>query len=716
MKKNNESQPNQINSEDSHRHLFYPNELRNSVTLQRMILHISEHRKNMENARDIFNPENFLELHDLCKRIESDHSLSENQKSLNGINEALREMVDAAGRGKVKFGFIYPIIRYWDKELKISLKVLGAQSGKVVTILPYRTSFMDHSKSQLDKYLAPENYSADSDYIKNPQKFLFMDGKNSLKYNPYGLSLSNQIFNKLREAFAPYSPLHLIEFQKDLFDYFSQSSYVKRLTPEYHVKNSSINFDENFNLLNEPEELFHLRNLVIAQESVAERVFLPLLKSLKMDVSFANLNSYYSMYSNPLSNDPGEEMERIEQLIISINQIPNSDKFSQDDQKVLEALKAGNELINILLLLIPHLKNEIDNLKRKARIQSAFNKIVSHNAGEKTLFRYNLHNPLENFEPKIENESLAKELDAFLKKNLFYRKVSPEYGVDFLYFLAPDNALQVVHNLARLTSNGVSKFKEQYEVSKELYYEMTGSKLENLNTAIPSALIPKLESEIAELDEKQIKQEKSLSFKDRFNRHAAYLTILIGLILSIFLFIHQDQPIILFLSIPLSLFLGFVMGIVFQKRDKEENYSEKFKKDLIPIYEKAKYYINLPGSNPETRIFTRSKLQLFYKDYLLEIRTNLKDFQNETDDRILNLLVDSGIKFCVAFKLPEKAIPEGSPDTEIYIPKVLLKNETSKNAILESVQKMYDLAGDSNTRAMYGYLNKILRQDLSNYL
>ena len=127
-----------------------------SDTLQYLLASIANRHLSIEsNYSKEEHPLHYLYISQIEGEIEKS-SLSRESKSTKNINHALSHLLDIEGGGTSKLGYVYPILTEAFNRIQINIALISPQTGKSISIKPFREICTTFNHAILDKIFAKQ--------------------------------------------------------------------------------------------------------------------------------------------------------------------------------------------------------------------------------------------------------------------------------------------------------------------------------------------------------------------------------------------------------------------------------------------------------------------------------------------------------------------------------------------------------------------------------
>jgi hypothetical protein len=690
-----------------------------SDTLQYLLASIANRHLSIEsNYSKEEHPLHYLYISQIEGEIEKS-SLSRESKSTKNINHALSHLIDIEGGGTSKLGYVYPILTEAFDRIQINIALISPQTGKSISIKPFRENCTTFNHAILDKIFAKQiprlTFEDEVEDLKD--LLLFPDQETGiLTYNPTAISFENELSLLFRDVFMPYDPLPIKDFYHDAIKYGVTSGKLIQVSHEYHILNTEFALDKTGKLTDSPEIFKHFQKILTSLHLIVIKEIQKIAQELKLMNIDALIADYKTRFTDSIENIPELEKDRILTILNIIEKFPIDNTLPDESKPLILNFKEGGKILSTIVKSITKLRMEAREKFLKNSLQSFAQRIADGSKTKKILqvVRLNKLNELE----ALENESLAKELEKmivnYINSSLGFIDESQEGNrvyqvVDPMYFSS------VLNHHCELKNTGATGAK-QYKYCKLIEEHLQSGILSaKLDEGIPPKELTKIQKSIADFNEK-LRQEKLLEEKRaNFNSRVAYLS---GIFIFLFLFsVYQISKSIIIglLTIPISVGAGYALGKYYRKNKgqssiEEEDPSEKWKPrrqngSMDPYY-KSVESILFPTSysSIKDRIYTHKRLRKVLTDNIKSIKLKAsKLYLNQSDDKIIINIENGVFEECKILKIPADKIPKNEPKLYIFSKKDI-STPLVKNKITEYFKKLSEKINPPDLKIQKYYL------------
>ena len=617
--------------------------------------------------------------------------------------------MDISHGGQHKVGYLYPILFIDNGKLACKINIFSALEEKT-HIQPYRNKSFNFSIPVIDMLFSGKIRSVKRiKEAETPENIVMTVLKNKdLSYNPLGISFEHDIESFLRKAYIPYEYIPIKDFVQDVIAYGLKVDQLDEINPDYHIVKEEVELDEIGKIRKYPEVFFHYWGHLKAINKILSEELHKIAKDSKLLDLDASITDYKNKYIKGLDSDPFKELDRVEDLIQIIDRYPIQSSFSEGIKNLIHSTQEGSKYLRIF-------KEKIFTIYedgKKNLIESSLVKFgtrISNTSRDKKIvqtIRINQIPEMVSFkEPTMAKEFQTKILN-YIHKNLgVYEEIDTE-GKKIYYVLDPAFYSSILLNHGKLASNGESS-KKLYEIVKKIHTIMLAKNIKlKVDSRIHYLELQTIREGLSELEigfrHEKVKEEK----KSKFNMGIAIFTFFFSLMLFLGLLKLLNNPFILMLGIPVSGFLAYSFGKLFNKEVKknkndsfENKLPEKKAKDktLGPYFELAESIV-FPNSfkTIEERIITRKKLRKILNDTYPSLKNKSYDtFKDMSDEKALGLLETTITENSVTIEVPSEFVPKNEANlfffskTDLRSPllkkKIIdhLNQESSKNKKLE---------------------------------
>jgi len=651
----------------------------------------------------------YLSLDQLAIELKNTKSLTESLKKKQAVDDVFKEILDISHGGQHKVGYLYPILYIDNGKLICKINIFSALEEKT-HIQPYRNKSFNFSTPVIDMLFSGKIRSVKRiKEAETPENIVMTVLKNKdLSYNPLGISFEHDIESFLRKAYIPYEYIPIKDFVQDVIAYGLKVDQLEEINPDYHIIKEEVELDDMGKVRKYPEVFFHYWGHLKAINKILSEELHKIAKDSKLLDLDASITDFKNKYKKELDSDPFKELNRVEDLIQIIDRYPIQSSFSEGIKNLIFSTQEGSRYLRIF-------KEKIFTIYedgKKNLIESSLVKFgtrISNTSRDKKIvqtIRINQIPEMASFkEPTMAKEFQTKILN-YIHKNLgVYEEIDTD-GKKIYYVLDPAFYSAILLNHGKLASNGESS-KKLYEIVKKIHTIMLAKNIKlKVDSRIHYLELQTIREGLNEL-EVGFKREKTKEEKNsKFNLGIAIFTFFFSLLLFLGLLKLLSNPFILMLGVPVSGFLAYSFGKLFNKKVKknkndsfENKIPEKKAKDktLGPYFELAESIV-FPNSfkTIEERIITRKKLRKILNDTYPSLKNkSYETFKDMSDEKALGLLETTITENSVSIEIPSEFVPKNEANlfffskTDLRSPllkkKIIdhLNQESSKNKKLE---------------------------------
>ncbi len=712
---------------------IYPfNETQGSAILSRIVYHSKQKAEKAEMERIdkfkkyILRLNDFYTIQELFETLKFDSSLTQSHKSTESIDEALKEMIDLNNKGRIKYGYLYPVLQEINNELKAKILVSITPEMVALPTAVYRGIFIKYNKSYILNYLSSFRHDPESDYYKNPNGYLIKVENGIKVFNPFGLSILETLREIINDGFSPFTPIELNDFFQDTGEYCSNSEFALRLNDLYYLNKYEIVLNHQGVPIREPEVFFHYLSIYNTVEILILVDINELCDKYGLSVTKSQIKEYIRKFPKTSIKDPNLLAERLATLDSIMQKVNASPRMESGEKKMISSIKRGISLLYEFDSLIKKTNDFLSEARKKQMLENISLHIEDHFKVKKTLYVYDPERPfVESYERDKntpDNKILVKN---YIFKNFYYYETSTHDGRPFYYILSPKCCLEVMVNLADLAQNNDS-YSNQYKVVKLLRDKMIKDGITDLDQNIELKQKNSLDKNLKQIKEKEKKIEEVKEKKRSYNSMVAFASGGTSIIFIMVLLMIYQNPIIMTL-IPVSLILSYYLGGVIKKAKKDllNNNPNLNHFTEVAFDSNSSYYIDIvkkllynDSSKIEDKFLDKHKLSFIFLSMIPKIRENRPSMTNEvSDENIIENMIDITERFSLVITVPPE-ISKGNMAKQIYIAKENLKDNYIKAQLLEfclNKQKVAKLNKSTDLERYYKYLAEILDHDFSLY-
>ncbi|MGJ4753186.1 hypothetical protein [Leptospira kmetyi] len=530
------------------------------------------HKKTEKHGSKSIHPSYLLTLDKLGELLNKYRNLSEQAKSPPSVDLALRQLVDYEKKGKNKSAYIYPFLVRNGAKVLARIAIASPQKEAKTDVTPYRVACFEFSEEMIDLILQNRSKKPKLPDEDNPGSFLLHKnkaGKNWLF--PKLASLEAEFSTLLKRGFLPYSYIPMMDFLRDFLTYAVQKNYVMKILPDYHIILDDLQLNPDGSYVNQPEVIAHYR----CQADALEKFAIPYLKELCTRAGYSLFATRIAEFEQTHIQmvEPGRKQnsEKVKALISLINDYPFDRETDELGKKVSETCRLSIQILSRLI-------EEKDRLveRKEENVFKSLKTRILHKIGENTLQDQTLYK----FSPeqKLKSSGLLDEsrypaLIEELKKD-----ISDQYGMKVIekadqtseiYAVDPGYMAAVLHKLSGMATSNPA-YQKDLDIAREINASLSNPKHPGLNAKLKAENIVKLQQGIQAMEQLEAEKQRSQEFAKKFNLPMGMLGFVASMILFLIASVHFRTTGILFVGIPVSLFLGLMLAFYFRDKEKSD--------------------------------------------------------------------------------------------------------------------------------------------------
>ncbi|XDD50377.1 hypothetical protein AB3N59_00740 [Leptospira sp. WS92.C1] len=530
------------------------------------------HKKTEKHGSRGIHPSYLLTLDKLAELLNKYRNLSEQAKSPPSIDLALRQLVDYEKKGKNKSAYIYPFLVRNGAKVLARIAIASPQKEAKTDVTPYRVACFEFSEEMIDLILQNRAKKPKLPDEDNPGAFLLHKnkaGKNWLF--PKLASIEAEFSTLLKRGFLPYSYIPMTDFLRDFLNYSLKKNYIMKILPDYHLILDDLQLNPDGSYVNQPEVIAHYRCQVDALEKFA----IPYLKELSERAG-------YSLFKGKIADfeqthiqmvEPGRKQnsEKVKALIDLINEYPFDRETDDLGKRVSETCRSSIQIISKLIEEKDKLiQRKEENVFKSLKIR-ILNKITENTLQDQTLYKFSP-------EQKLKSSGLLDETRYPALVEELKKEISEQYGMKVIekpdqtseiYAVDPGYMAAVLHKLSSMAVSNPS-YQKDLEIAREINATLSNPKHPGLNAKLKAENIIKLQQGIQALEQIESEKQKSQEFAKKFNLPMGMLGFVASMILFLIASVHFRTTGILFVGIPVSVFLGLMLAFYFRDKEKKD--------------------------------------------------------------------------------------------------------------------------------------------------
>lgn len=672
-----------------------------------------------------------LSLDYLHTLLQKESSLKENEKTPAAINGALKQMLDLYTNGKEKYGYLYPILINENNKIIPKVILIAPQKDKQTAIQPYRESCFNFSKKIIDQMLVTRAKNTRRSDDTTDTSLLRLSKSGSEWLFPKFLSVESELVSLLKKGFQPYAYIPLTDFIEDFTSYGLKSDKLVQILPDYHMIQEKVEFTDNGEYSKVPEVIYHYKSQVESLEKFVLKYLGGAAEKLKFHIYQNSLNKFKEKYNSSYPDDPVAISERMNELFDVISLFPGAGAQDENIKKILETCDESIQICKKLYAKMDDLVRYKEKYLSSVFLDGIQKKIDDHTKEKMTLFVLDMKATLNksNIQDKQLLYELEKELKQIIQTKYGYFESMSNEGKEFFYVTHPGYITCTIHNLTRLTIENKS-YQKQLDIAKIILSKLEEAKRTDIDSLVTEEDKKRLLQKIEEIRNQETQRLRRLEFRNSYNIFAGISGFIISLIYFLILYNTYNDLLYALLSIPVSVFTGFVFSILFRRKpfidrkekdieegDSKENSagSETEKTNQI-IKASESYVFKAKFNSIEERIHDRNSLKETIRANLDIIKANSQIFAKEkNDEKIVSTIENAMLFYSAVITIPSDITPKGKP-TMIILQRADLKNPHIRTQIAEYFKFQSAAGRSTGSAAYYNYLYQAVERDYFKYV
>ncbi|RHX94962.1 hypothetical protein DLM76_06410 [Leptospira yasudae] len=530
------------------------------------------HKKTEKHGSKSIHPSYLLTLDKLAELLNKYRNLSEQAKSPPSVDMALRQLVDYEKKGKNKSAYIYPFLVRNGAKVLARIAIASPQKEAKTDVTPYRVACFEFSEEMIDLILQNRAKRPKLPDEDNPGAFLLHKnkaGKNWLF--PKLASLEAEFSTLLKRGFQPYSYIPMMDFLRDFLTYANKKNYVMKILPDYHLILDDLQLNPDGSYVNQPEVIAHYR----CQADALEKFAIPYLKELSARAGYSLFGTRIAEFEQTHIQmvEPGRKQnsEKVKALISLINDYPFDRETDELGKKVSETCRLSIQILSKLMEEKDRLVERKEENVFKSLKSRLLNKIAENTLEQQTLYRFSPEQKLKSSGLLDESRypSLIEELKRDITAQYAMKEVQkPDQTVE-IYAVDPGYMAAVLHKLSGMATSNPA-YQKDLEIAREINASLSNPKHPGLNAKLKAENIVKLQQGIQAMEQLEAEKQRSQEFAKKFNLPMGMLGFVASMILFLIASVHFKTTGILFVGIPVSLFLGLMIAFYFRDKEKSD--------------------------------------------------------------------------------------------------------------------------------------------------
>ncbi|QVK54354.1 hypothetical protein FH596_00700 [Leptospira borgpetersenii] len=530
------------------------------------------HKKTEKHGSKSIHPSYLLTLDKLAELLNKYRNLSEQAKSPPSVDLALRQLVDYEKKGKNKSAFIYPFLVRNGAKIQARIAIASPQKEAKTDVSPYRTACFEFSEEMIDLILQNRAKKPKLPDEDNPGAFLLHKnkaGKNWLF--PKLASLEAEFSTLLKRGFQPYSYIPMTDFLRDFLTYATKKNYVMKILPDYHIILDDLQLNPDGSYVNQPEVIAHYR----CQADALEKFAIPYLKELSERAGYGLFRTRIAEFEQTHIQmaEPGKKQngEKVKALISLINDYPFERETDELGKRISETCRFSIQIISKLMEEKEKLVQRKEESVFKSLKSKILHKIGEHTLQEQTLYSFSPEQKLKSsgLSNVIRYPALIDELKKEISERYGMRVIEKPDQTSEIYAVDPGYMAAVLHKLSGMATKNAA-YQKELEIAKEINASLSNPKHPGLNAKLKAESIVKLQQGIQAMEQLEVEKQRSQEFAKKFNLPMGMLGFVASMILFLIASVHFRTTGILFVGIPVSLFLGLLLAFHFRNKEKSD--------------------------------------------------------------------------------------------------------------------------------------------------
>lgn len=331
----------------------------------------------------------FYSIQEAMELVKFDASIVAQSKTLDALNDTLREMLDIAHNGKYKTGYLYPVL-FGGENFSVKMLIMTCPESEAwLPTSAYRNLFIQFNKPIIKRYLSSFTIDRESSYYTDPFSFMIKRLGSTTEFNPYGLSILEKLNNNIKESFSPYISVPMNDFYTDVLEYCSEGTDSTIITKNYYIIKRELFLNHLGNPTNEPEVYFHYFSIFLAIEEIVVKEFLSLSDIYGLPVSKIKINQYIKKYPEPVAREPEAYAEKLVSLSEIIDGFVMSNRMTKEEKDLILSVGEGMGLLKAFEPELQKTENYLKESRQKKFIEILIQRI-EESSKLKKLYMYTM--------------------------------------------------------------------------------------------------------------------------------------------------------------------------------------------------------------------------------------------------------------------------------------------------------------------------------------
>ncbi|MDF3819164.1 hypothetical protein P3G55_04605 [Leptospira sp. 96542] len=672
-----------------------------SLTAQTILeeLRVRHRRLAMHGSSEI-TPALLLTIDSLPELLSKQVGLTENHKTTQAINEALRELAGISEHNKERVVFFYPFLLSVDGNIVIRICMIAPQNKEKTDITPYRRAFLKYSIDLIDQVL--KNRSQKEIFVDetNPgNQILSKDKNGNTHLFPYRLGYEFELETILRKSLEPFVYIPLKEFITDVITHGKEVAKLIEIAPKYHTFLPSNSHNT--------ESIGHL---LIQLNGLLQFMF-PYLKRYCIENKYHQFFQELETLEKSIPSDTNELKKEYQNIISklkeTIKEFPFEKLVHEDVHRVrtsiFESIKIIEKLQSLLNL---QKKNDVTD-SIQTLIQNLKLRIEENTEQTQTLTKIDLIKEINSLDLKhiTDNSNILSEIVSALNEEFGCIEIK-ESNMHILFATVPAKLSFVEKNTYELAKLD-PKYKDELSILDQISTQLRISgKLDSLKPLQQNKEKTKEETS-------KFKQSFLEGLQTQFHLPIAILCFISLATLSTISAIFLSKLNIIFYGFVFSLFFALLIGYIFRKEAKVESKSqtgqqiiEPKNNSLLPIVEPIIFPKKF--NHITEKLFDHKRLRYKIEEEIDTIIAKLpSSFPKKDKNKIIAEVEHTILQIAVIIKIPEVLQVKGRT-REIILPKSDFKTILFRTQLAEYYRKEAGLF--KSDRDQMDYLQFIIRE------
>ncbi|EQA44897.1 hypothetical protein LEP1GSC050_3216 [Leptospira broomii serovar Hurstbridge str. 5399] len=694
------------------------------------------HKKTEKHGSKSVHPSYLLTLDKLGELLNKYRNLSEQAKSPQSVDQALRQILDFEKKGRNKSALMYPFLVRNGNKVQARIALASPQKEAKTDVTPYRQACFQFSEETIDLILS--NRAKKPRILEEDRPGAIILHKNKagqLWLYPKLASIESEMASLLRRGFHPYHYIPMIDFLSDFVSYAKAKDALTQILPDYHIIIDDLQLNADGTYLHQPEVISHYR----AQADGLEVFALTYLKQLSERAGYTLFRSRIQDFESTHGMaEPGRKQnsDKVDALIQLVEDFPF-------DREKDDLGKRVRETCNLSIQILRKLIEEKSRLSER-KIDGAFKSLVhriqiqikEHTQGNLALYKFSPEKRLEAVgiigSEQIANysETLKKELTG----SFGWKEIKKDDGSTEVYAVDPGYMAAVIHKLTADAKANLS-YQRELSIAKEINAALSNPKHPDLNSKLKGDHVVKLQQDSFLMEREVEERERTEALAKKFNLSMGLLGFVGTMLFFLIASVHFNTVGIIFVGIPVSLIIGIMLALFFREREKldlntgnTKSFGSGFKGEYSNPSSNEEYYaedsddsnehfgkgetpkekkVSLIAKGAERFVFPNRFTKIQDKihdakslrkkiwDNLDNIRQSVTHLKSEPDDdKVASTVEYALLQNAATIAIPDEIVPPGMPSSIILshsdLKAPLIRDQLSEFLRNEAQKKKYD--------------------------